>query len=493
MKNKILISFLLLFVISIGHSQNITYTYKNATVFDDYFSSISKGGNGTFELLLNENNWSSANKYTTKPSIIIIDSLGYLISKTSLFSFSDSISIQKIMSVGKKRFLFGTKTNNNSSDIYINIMDSCFSSLKSKSLRIDSNICNCYINDVIKLDSSFVLIMQIQYCNESTPRFALTKIKTSNLDSLDTYISTSGIAYSGIKHKMKNSFYIFTYLFNNCGMGQAVLFNDSLKIIKCVTLPKNLHQFNTAVWYNDTTLLISGSMEYIPDTIIGNEKYDKDIGIVLVDTSLNCLNQKYFLNYGTTDFAGWGVNLIPTENNCYYVVGTHDKVYGSNYYPTDIFLAKVDSNLNTIWGNRITDSTASYDVSGIIETVNGSVLLLVWKYNSSGPVLNRDAYIFRVSKHGVLLKTSKILASSSKFTLFPNPSHNTISLSITKNDIQQVIHTLRVFDAQGKKISKLNRNSYFVDIDVSNYPNGLYIIECQTSKGEVFSTKFIKE
>ena len=75
--------------------------------------------------------------------------------------------------------------------------------------------------------------------------------------------------------------------------------------------------------------------------------------------------------------------------------------------------------------------------------------------------------------------------------LFPNPADNTINLKLSNQPIQDI----RIYDLQGRVIFQehTDGNSNNSQIDVSQFGNGIYIIQVTSAQGVVSSSKFIKK
>jgi hypothetical protein len=79
----------------------------------------------------------------------------------------------------------------------------------------------------------------------------------------------------------------------------------------------------------------------------------------------------------------------------------------------------------------------------------------------------------------------------SQLQLFPNPTENTLNLKLSNQPIQEIV----VFDLQGRVIFQENKSgaSSNSQIDVSDFSNGVYIIQVMSTHGNVSSSKFIKK
>lgn len=73
--------------------------------------------------------------------------------------------------------------------------------------------------------------------------------------------------------------------------------------------------------------------------------------------------------------------------------------------------------------------------------------------------------------------------------LYPNPAQEKVQIAINQHGerVDQII----IYDLNGREILNGTFNEYLVNIDLTNYNKGFYIIKVIGSNGEVFSDKFI--
>jgi len=80
----------------------------------------------------------------------------------------------------------------------------------------------------------------------------------------------------------------------------------------------------------------------------------------------------------------------------------------------------------------------------------------------------------------------------SQLQLFPNPAGNLITLKLINKPIQR----LAIFDLQGRIVYwqelKDNSNRIEVEVDLSQFNYGLYIVQIESTEGIVSSSKFVK-
>jgi hypothetical protein len=77
-----------------------------------------------------------------------------------------------------------------------------------------------------------------------------------------------------------------------------------------------------------------------------------------------------------------------------------------------------------------------------------------------------------------------------KLIIYPNPVQNKIQIAI--NNQGEKVEQIVIYDIGGREILKENRMGYLINIDVSNFDKGVYIIKVKGSSGNVLSKKFIK-
>lgn len=80
----------------------------------------------------------------------------------------------------------------------------------------------------------------------------------------------------------------------------------------------------------------------------------------------------------------------------------------------------------------------------------------------------------------------------SGYRLYPNPMDDFFTIEYS-NDIIAASKTLRIYDIYGKMIKEqqLSLNENQVNINVADYPEGVYFVQIQGKKGIEYSSKII--
>ena len=81
-------------------------------------------------------------------------------------------------------------------------------------------------------------------------------------------------------------------------------------------------------------------------------------------------------------------------------------------------------------------------------------------------------------------------SAMAKILVYPNPASEFISVNLS--DFENV-KTLSCYDINGKLLTNKSVSSEIVQINISNFPSGIYYIIATTEEGEQINTKFIKQ
>ena len=113
-----------------------------------------------------------------------------------------------------------------------------------------------------------------------------------------------------------------------------------------------------------------------------------------------------------------------------------------------------------------------------------------------GGITTEDGWIVRTDSMGCLIggcNTSGIeqLESVNELNIYPNPANDFIDIETTGiSDFQNSYFS--IFDITGNLVTKEKMIQNKTRIDLSEFPNGLYLIQVRNN-GKMFSKKFIKQ
>ena len=144
----------------------------------------------------------------------------------------------------------------------------------------------------------------------------------------------------------------------------------------------------------------------------------------------------------------------------------------SNFVGDDIFIAKLDSAGDVIWGNRV-GLAGDFNFGEIDCTKGGTLLIAGFAIENSKSVNTENSFIGMRSDNPTITYVENVTSNSDKVIIYPNPTNNYININSTS-----LINNINIYSIDGKLIySKNNINSKFHNIDLSNNLNGIYFIK----------------
>ena len=171
-------------------------------------------------------------------------------------------------------------------------------------------------------------------------------------------------------------------------------------------------------------------------------------------------------------YAGVG-NSEPREfvniNGAIYFIA-NDGIIGQELFRTD-----GTANGTTGYNMRFLDESSSPEY---LTNVNGKLFFTA----SNGGQNGRELWVLDTN----LLSTSEYITSDNKFSIFPNPTNNILTIHNLEN---KLIDKITISDLTGKKVLEQNNNSN--TINVENLQNGMYLLQI-LSEGKSAVSKFIK-
>jgi hypothetical protein len=126
-------------------------------------------------------------------------------------------------------------------------------------------------------------------------------------------------------------------------------------------------------------------------------------------------------------------------------------------------------------------STGSYSFKSLTNLTPGATLYIrVYEYN------NDNTGGFGISAYDASLSNGSF--DNANFTFYPNPVKNVLNLSYN-----QEITSVEVFNMVGQKVSSNNLNATLGQVDMSQLPNGIYLVKVATANNQSKTIRVIKE
>jgi hypothetical protein len=121
----------------------------------------------------------------------------------------------------------------------------------------------------------------------------------------------------------------------------------------------------------------------------------------------------------------------------------------------------------------------------------------VWGYETEDYPLNdvtmaNDSIAFSVGDSGMIITNSGILNSVQSIDvigdvrMFPNPTHDYFSVTISQNQITQV----RILDVQGRMVQTVNSNFDYIPVNMLS--PGLYFVEVRATEGKTVQSIIVE-
>ena len=191
-------------------------------------------------------------------------------------------------------------------------------------------------------------------------------------------------------------------------------------------------------------------------------------------------------NYDFFDIVVWNNNNGKPGNEIYRLenqrpIWDDDEIYKFAYYPFDKIL-KVNGIIYVgIMQHEKESINIGFDTSNDNSQYNFYDVGYGWENSSMKgslmirPVLGNDMTYIKEENH----------TQKTRLGLYPNPSKNEINISELES---QSCEEIMIFDMTGR-LKKCFAND--VKLDISDLPNGLYMIRVVTEEGKIFTEKFM--
>jgi hypothetical protein len=205
--------------------------------------------------------------------------------------------------------------------------------------------------------------------------------------------------------------------------------------------------------------------------------------IISVDTvyfpydSAYCCGQSYSLNVKLKNLS----NVAYTGS--FELLFRTDKMVNNQdssqvFYQNPVLtINALDSAIVTATG-FVFDTTSSFRIGGNI--------VVVWPRSVTGTVIQPDSFTTYINVMQLTGINDQYEHETGLIT-FPNPVNNT--LFITDNDLKNPVEEVRIFDILGHLVLKTPFVKGFYD--VSNYKNGVYILQIRRKNGNISTSKII--
>lgn len=247
---------------------------------------------------------------------------------------------------------------------------------------------------------------------------------------------------------------------------------------------------NGSIW--DGTTFVNGVLTVTPPPAPANDECSSATVLTVGGTYAAQLTDG--TNVGATDssqaapttcfgFAGgdvWYSVVVPASGSL--TIETGNSSTGATGLDTVITIYSGDCNqLTQIDCDDDGASTGAYSFKSLTGLTPGSTLYIrVYEY------LDDNAGAFGISAYDASLSNGSF--DNANFTYYPNPVKNVLNLSYN-----QEISSVEVFNMVGQKVSSNNLNATLGQVDMSQLPNGVYLVKVATANNQSKTIRVIKE
>ncbi len=225
---------------------------------------------------------------------------------------------------------------------------------------------------------------------------------------------------------------------------------------------------------NSNSYLNTGGQ--IIDINIHDNRDTTQFGICILNSDFSIMKNLTFGRSGDTVEIPARVQSIAPTNNGFYFGGTSNfsvYTYPYGHTPSWFLIVKTDSMLNVGW-EKYYGGDAYYFMTGIVATSDGGCIAYGTKQDTSMGNFNRDAFLIKFDRDGVINFTHEIPIKEQWISIYPNPAHDFIKIRFLESK-----HTgsLSFFDVSGKEIEKIELNAGQIEhiVSIKNWPRGVYL------------------
>jgi len=209
-----------------------------------------------------------------------------------------------------------------------------------------------------------------------------------------------------------------------------------------------------------------------------------------MDTNYSLIHNNYIGEKDTLEWPGMDKNLDSFDTNSFYIGGTHNFCI-DEYCQTDCWfsLTNIDSLLTMRW-QKFYGGDANYTLYGLRATRDGGCLLYGTIYNYTTQNNERDIYVIKVNKDGLLGGIDNKSPIVHDAIVYPNPGSDHL---IIESGPQIANAEFRMVSIEGKQVISKDLIERKMTLDTKNLTPGTYVWQVILDGKVVETGKWIKE
>lgn len=209
-------------------------------------------------------------------------------------------------------------------------------------------------------------------------------------------------------------------------------------------------------------------------------------------TQLDVSGEKYYRLSGNTvdlfnaNHSSWkSFNLPFTPNGTSYITHLSQTQINPDTLIEIAYINQQNALGNVQYNGKVTTETGT-----ILLDVSGAFSLVLSQIDSLDNKILAYMYLGnKTNVYGIYLGTPivQIPYQTNNFSITPNPANTHLTIDNSSSLIQEV----RLFDATGNLIKEISTSASKRSIDVSDLPNGIYLISCQGDEHKIYTNKVV--
>lgn len=495
-------------------------------VFIFLFCSLSFIGQSTFEIIINnekneylicgkkdfDGNYvltgtsqvpvSKSRGYQSSALIMKVDTRGQHV--TSILHYPDtSCGLFTIIITADSNYLFTgyiEPTEVDSSQLWLYKTDKYLNKIWEKRFRIplDEGYTKCWFTSYgIEDDDGNIVLSGYASHNQTNHRdMVLVKINQQGdiLISKQFHYRFSQTINDLIKIPNSSDIILITNHISIMGYPVRLIRLDSnLNTISILPISSSDYKYRgigtTSHWISDTSFIYCGDVSGI-----GNPNDSDDIGVCILDTAYNVLNEILIGKPDTIDYPAYTNCIAYYNDTTIYVAGfvNHLSFWPDN--PNEIPIYRIDTALNVL-SSATYGGNAYNRIYGIIAANDGGCLLYGSNYGDDN-FHEEDIYILKVSPNDFLVSKHDNVSSELIYEVivYPNPVTEHVIFKLPINCASKDYEVI-IYNTFGQTVEKRQNNALSSDLHIScsSYNSGIYYYSVFSNGRRISTGKFVKK
>ena len=427
----------------------------------------------------------SANQYAGVLSIV--DSLGNIKVNKSLIENGVSLFCRNIIVRSNRIIVFGDQTLNlhlqsSTDSVFIKIFDTNLNLQESHLFYFSDSLILGVSSVTVDHDRNIIRTGYSTIRNSVVRRPYIWKIDTNyNLVAKNDTMFFSWLSTfeSTIDIEKDSSYYVFAMGMSGDYANMIMRFDYNLNYLSMDSTRFDLGPPYSPVHYRKNEIIHTGKNH----SVYGNQF---DYGVIVLDSSFN---KKWFKQYRIQDTNQVPAmfNAVSKYMNNVFIGATYNSDYYFSNDTTWYQLTKMDTNYNVLWEKRFLGYTNDI-LTNVLATSDGGCLMAGWTHPPENTYYS--IHLVKIDSNGTATWTQNIKLPQTEIRLYPNPVSEKLTLETLAPN--QRLEVYRIYDLQGKELMQASAGSGQLQIDVSCFAAGAYIIEGRTTDGGRFRAKFVK-